>query len=112
MKYFILLVSFFVSQVANAGLYAYEGKVADVLLRTNSDFYAVFYVAGFHEAGSCRTFRDHVIIGIPKDDLAEERFSMLMALHMADKNVHVLVDDLKQSNDSCEIQDLRLDKSF
>ena len=114
MKTIIIFISLMLFSVtAVAGQYAKKGKVIDVLVRTDSEHYAILYVDGFTQAGSCRTFSDHVIISLPDDEKSNIRYSMLLAAHMADKNVHVTLNDAKKTSDgSCIVQDLRLNKEF
>jgi len=101
------------SMSAYSAEFSKEGKVIDLLLRTGDESHALLYVSGLTSAGNCFRYRDHVAISIPKDDKASSRFSMLLAAHMASKNVHVKLNDTKvTSTGACIIQDLRLDKSF
>lgn len=108
--FFILIVA---STGTHAVQYAQEGRVADLLLRTGADYDGVLYVSGFSAAGSCRTWRNHVVIAMPDDEKSEARFSMILALKLADQNVHVRVDDTKKLSDgTCILQDIRLDSDF
>ena len=112
MKKIVVIFLFVCSNSAISEVIWTQGKVVDILLRTDADFFAVFYLDGVTEAGSCNTHRDHVIITIPKDDLTEPRYSMLLALHFSGGEAHVMLDDQKLLNDNCVIQDLRLNRNF
>lgn len=113
MKYFVSIFWVLVSLNSYSEAFKKQGKISDILLRTDSEHYAIFYVSGFNTAGSCNTFREHVINVIPKDDLAEARYSMLLGLHLAGKDVSVMVSDNKKASDgSCIIQDLRINSNF
>lgn len=54
-----------------------------------------------------------MVIAMPDDEKSEARFSMILALKLADQNVHVRVDDTKKLSDgTCILQDIRLDSDF
>lgn len=113
MRQFLILIFALVSGFAYGAEYSKEGKVADVLIRTGDEHYAILYISGLTDAGDCYTYRDHVAIAIPSDDEANARFAMVLALKMADKSVHVKINDtFKTSDGLCIVQDIRLSKSF
>ena len=89
-----------------------QGKVADLLLRTGLSHYAILYIEGFGSVEGCGKHRDHVVIAIPDDDKAEQRYGMLLAAYMAGKELHVSIDPSKKEEGFCIIQDLRLNSKF
>lgn len=113
MKIIFILLMVLVSAQTYSATYKHRGLVVDVLVRQSLESYSVFYVDNFDTAGTCNTFREHVIITVPDNEKSIAVYSLLLAAYMSNKPVDISVEDTKTDADgNCIIQDVRMNANF
>jgi len=113
MKIIFLVLMLLTSAQSYSATYKHRGLVVDILVRQSLDSHSIIYVDGFDVAGTCNTFRDHVIITVPDNEKSNAVYGLFLAAYMSNKSVDVSVDDTKTDADGyCIIQDVRMNASF